>query len=297
VAEIVHDTVSPTCLLGACLALALTGGAASANLVTSIPGGTVVPMPAINYSGPGPQTFSPGITWTSTNATNQGGSVFGYTGVYSYIDNGLWDGRLGPMAGLNDSFDSYGVTDTMTFSFTTPVGAVGGLLNYAPAGTHAIIAAYAGGTLIESDTLTFLTGGGTDTGMFLGFQETTPEISSFTLTDNFIGITNLTLGPPAAVPAPEPGTVLLLAGSLGVLGLGVSCRKFLCCGGSLMTPYRARSAHRQCSESAGKKPRAAAEGLAGRRLHSKTSGFRAVTGARVQAMTLACRKSSRVARL
>jgi hypothetical protein len=215
---------TPSCWLGACLALALTAGTASANLVTSIPGGTVVPLPGINYSGPGPQAFGPGITWTSTNATNQGGSIFGYTGVYSYIDNGLWDGRLGPMAGLNDSFDSYGVMDTMTFSLATRVGAVGGFINYAPDSTHAIIAAYnAAGALIESDALTFMTGGGTDTGMFLGYQESTADIARFTLTDNFIGITNLTLGPPLAVPAPMlgsgPWSVIMLGGALALFHL------------------------------------------------------------------------------
>ena len=90
------------CLV-AVVAAGLTARPASATVVTSIPGGTVVPMPALNYFGPGPQVFGPGITWTSTNAVNQGGSVFGYTGGYGFSGNGFWDGSLGPMAGLNDS--------------------------------------------------------------------------------------------------------------------------------------------------------------------------------------------------
>jgi hypothetical protein len=221
---IAFENVKPSCLLGACFALFLTAGPASASLVTSIPGGTVVPMPAINYFGPGPQTFGPGITWASTNATHQGGSVFGYTGVYSYLANGLWNGSLGPMAGLSDSFDAYGVMDTMTFSFATPVGAVGGFLNYAPDSTDTIIAAYnSSGALIESDALTFVTGGGTNTGMFPGYQESTADIARFTLTDNFIGITDLTLGPPLAVPAPMlgsgPWSVIILGGALALFHL------------------------------------------------------------------------------
>jgi hypothetical protein len=56
-----------------------------ASVVTSWMGGTLQAMPAINYNGPGPQVFGVGnaITWTSTNGTNQGGSLFGNTGPYS----------------------------------------------------------------------------------------------------------------------------------------------------------------------------------------------------------------------
>jgi hypothetical protein len=39
------------------------------------------------------------------------------------------------MAGLNESFDVYGVTDTMTFTFTSPVDEVGGFFNYVPYGS------------------------------------------------------------------------------------------------------------------------------------------------------------------
>ena len=82
----------------------------------------------------------------------------------------------------------------MTFAFSTPVSAVGGFMNYAPDGnTPTIIAVYdAGNNLIESAELTFLTGQGTNTGFFYGFRETSNTISYFRLTDNYIGITNLT---------------------------------------------------------------------------------------------------------
>jgi hypothetical protein len=183
-----------------------------ANLVTSIPGGTVLALPGINYFGPGPITVAPGVVWSSTNASNQGGSVYGYTGTYGYGGNGYWSGLLGPMAGVNDSTDAYGVTDTMSFSFASPVSAVGGFLNYLPGSQNATtIAVWDGANLIESANLTFLTGGGTDEGEFLGFSESTPDITGFTLTDNYIGITDLTVSGLSVVPETPSVSVIALA--------------------------------------------------------------------------------------
>lgn len=195
---------------------------AGASVVTSLPGGTVIPMPAVDYFGTGPWTFGAGsfaVTWTSTNAFNNGGAAFGYAGTYgaySFLSNGQWTGAMGPMAALNDSTDDYGSTDSMTFAFATPVRAVGGFLNYTPGGsTPTTIAVWdSGGNLIESSNLTFLTGGGNDSGSFFGFQESTANISYFTLTDNYVGISDLT-----ASSVPEPGSLLLIgSGLLGMIG-------------------------------------------------------------------------------
>lgn len=197
---------------------------AGAGVVTSLPGGSIVAMPTLNAFGCAPQVFS-GITWSSTNCTNQGGSVFGYTGGYGFGGNGSWDGSLGPMAGLNDSFDVYGVTDTMTFMLSSPVAGIGGFLNYLPGSSHpTIIAVYdSSHTLIESFNLTFSTGGGNNTGSFFGFLEAGPTIKYFTLTDNYVGIVNLTTTDTSAVP--EPGSMLMLGS--GVLALIALRRKQL----------------------------------------------------------------------
>ena len=203
---------------------ALLAVQAGATVVTSIPGGTVIPMPNMNYFGPGPQTFGTTnlVTWSSSNVSHQGGSVFGYSNGYGFGSNGTWDGSLGPMAGVNDIYLFYGVSDSMVFSFAQPVTAVGGFINYYPDAitTPTTIAVYdASWNLIESYNLSFSTGGGVNSGFFYGFQETTP-IKYFTLTDNYVGITNLTVS-----SVPEPGTLTLIG--TGLLGaFGVVRRRF-----------------------------------------------------------------------
>jgi hypothetical protein len=199
---------------GFVLSIFLLANHGDAALVTSLPGGTVIPMPYGVYFGPGPITFGPGITWSSTNAVHGGiggigdGSVFGSKGNYGFGPNGCWAG-FGPFAALNDAYISYNVTDTMTFAFSTPVSAVGGFINYAPDGnTPTIIAVYdAGNNLIESAELSFLTGGGTNTGFFYGFQQTSNTISYFRLTDNYIGITSITI---EVISNPMPPIMQLL---------------------------------------------------------------------------------------
>ena len=199
------------------------GSQASAALITSIPGGSVVPMQSVNYFGPGPITFDGGeVTWSSTNAAHQGGSVFGYTNGYGFLSNGFWVGNPS-MAGLNDSTAYYGVTDTMTFSFANPLADVGGLLNYVPGYSNpTTIAVYdSSHNLIESATLSFTTGGGQNQGQFLGFLENSPMISSLTLTDNYIGITNLTTTTSniPITPTPIPAAVWMVGSALfGVFG-------------------------------------------------------------------------------
>jgi hypothetical protein len=191
---------------------------AHASLVTSLPGGVVDGMPPVEYVGSGPQVFDGGqITWSS-----QGRSVFGYDIGYSFVANGTWDAGVGTMAGVNDSFDDFGFTDTMTFALTTPVAGIGGLLNYVPGGsTPTTIAVYdSNHGLIESYDLNFSTGGADDSGFFYAFLESSPIISYFTLTDNYVGIADLTTqASPSLAEVPEPSMTLLLGAGIGLIGL------------------------------------------------------------------------------
>ena len=185
--------------------------ASQAGVVTSLPGGTVLPMPAIDYEGAGPQVMAPGVTWSSAS----GGSVYGWADGYGFGGNGFWSGT--PMMGTNDT------VSTMTVSFASPVAGVGAFLNYVE-GMNASIAVYdSSNNLIESMNLTFSTGGGDNTGMFYGFSESSANIAYFTMTGGYIGAADLTYTGQAATDLPEPASIALL--SLGMIGIAALRRK------------------------------------------------------------------------
>lgn len=186
---------------------------AGATVTKGLPNTGTLFVPGVNYYGSGPQVYG-GYTWTSTNAIYQGGSAYGDTDAYGFGANGYWDGSLGPMVGLNDSFDNWSVTDTMTFAFATPVHSVGGFFNYQPGGsTPTTLSVYdTSCNPIESYNLTFLTGGGVNTGEWILFTESTP-IGYFTMSDNYVGV----------LATPEPGSLTLLG--TGVIGLAEILRR------------------------------------------------------------------------
>lgn len=182
---------------------------ASAGVVTSLPGGTVVPMAPVDYWGAGPVTMAPGVTWSSTSNS----SVYGWTGGYGFSGNGYWTMT---MMGTNDTESS------MTVAFDHAVSGVGAFLNYVQ-GMNATISAYdSNHDLIESMALTFSTGAADNSGMFYGFSESSANISYFTMTGGYIGAADLTYVADAT-DLPEPASVALL--SLGMIGIAALRRK------------------------------------------------------------------------
>jgi hypothetical protein len=181
--------------------------------VTSLAGSTTYAFPALNLFGDGPETVASGITWSSQSSW----SVFGWTNGYGFAGNGSWYGLS--MIGSNDG------SSTMRIDFASAVSGVGAFLNYAAGhGDAAKIAVYdSSNNLIESYTLNFATGGGTNTGEFHGFQESSAIISYMTLSGSYIGAANLEVVQAPAVPEPE--TYALMLGGLGALAFVARRRK------------------------------------------------------------------------
>jgi hypothetical protein len=176
-----------------------------------------IPFSAVNYFGGGPITVTPGITWTSSNTTIQGGAVYGYNAGYEFGSNGTSTATL---TGLNDSSDAYSVVDSMTFSFATPVSSVGAVLNWTPNVLPVTIAVYdSGDDLLDSLTLSSGDDNLVTPSSFYGFLESTADISSFVLTDGYVATLYGLDGIGSSIsPAPEPSAWMLMLAGIGGLG-------------------------------------------------------------------------------
>jgi hypothetical protein len=202
--------LSKSALIASAIALAATQPAIAGevNSPAGITGGVTVTMPVENIFSGGPFVFGPGnnITWSS----NDSASVFGWNGQYGFGTNGFWDpDGPGPlvMAALNNS----GANQTMTFAFADPVSGFGGFMNYSPADGTPVFSAYdSSDTLIETYEPSFSTGDGTDMGQFVGFQESSADISSVTLSDAYIGIADIVESPTSSSVPDTASTALLL---------------------------------------------------------------------------------------
>ena len=207
-------------VLAAGIAVAIAGGsvADAATLLTSSAGFAGQTLNLYGHTGPyeftgGPVTLAGGIIYTSTAE----GSVIG-TGGYGLSDNGY--AVATPIVGTNSE------TDTVTFTFATPVSAFGGRFNYAVSngaafGLNPVIAAYdASNTLIASYDLlslaTISTPDAIDAFAFRGIDGGGTGIASFTLTGTYLVI---------AGGVPEPMSWVLMLGGFAAVGTAARRRE------------------------------------------------------------------------
>jgi PEP-CTERM motif len=175
---------------------------ASASVITSLPGGTSVLMPALNYEGTGPITFGPSITWTASSPTSP--AVFGWTGDYS-TGCCVWSGT--PVAGTN-YFDV-----SMKFSFATPIAAFLSQVSWdiAPVSMSVYDSA---NNLLETLALSDGNSNLVTPGGYFGFQESSADISSIVFSGGAVGVRDISIS--AAVPEPSTWAMMIL----GFAGIG-----------------------------------------------------------------------------
>lgn len=168
----------------------------------------------------GPVLIQAGVTFVADplGGGNSGdGSVIGQGG-YGLGANGDWGGTL-TYVGLDAS------SGWMRILFSSPVGGIGGLLNYAPEEVNMpFIRALASDLSVLAEynlaiDAPISTPGGFNEGAFRGILWGSNDIWGFELANSYIVGTDFRYGLYEATTIPEPSTVLLLAS--GMVGIGL----------------------------------------------------------------------------
>ena len=221
-------TISNALFAGALLA---TAQAAVASPVTTLPGGTAIPIPALDLTTVSSTAIGGGITFTS-NAL-PGGSILGDTGT-TVFGNGTF-GPGNPYLSLGVAANGY-VYATMSLTFATPTSGFLADLRWTDGGpgignlasNSASIAAYnTNGDLIE--VIQFNNNGnyiGYAPGTY-GFLRATADIARIDFNNAFMGARDLLyIGPAFATPGavPEPASWAMLIMGFGLMGYAIRRR-------------------------------------------------------------------------
>jgi hypothetical protein len=196
-------SILPTVLAACAAGLAAPSNAA---IIVSLPGGTVVPIPAVNIQGSaGPIGFGPGITFTTTSPT----ALFGWTGPIAQYQAFPWLGN--PAIALNNIESAY------TLTFDTPVRAFLGQVTWGRsgyAGYATRMSAYdANGA--QLDAVDFVINGQQQLSKgFYGFSYAGPDIKSIVFNNDFIAVRNISIM--SAVPEPAAWAMMIIG--FGLVG-------------------------------------------------------------------------------
>lgn len=195
----------------AIVAAALLTGSVSAHaaVITSLPGGTALPIPAGSGTHTSAtETIAPGVTADPlTNFT------FGYSGGYGFSSNGSWSGT--PMIGLDTNAGSYDI------NFASPISAFLGELNWTTGASalNATLEIFGVSGLLESLTLENAGGNAVAPG-FYGFSRSTAEITKVRFSNEYIGVRNISISS-ASSAVPEPGTWAMMLVGFGAVGFAM----------------------------------------------------------------------------
>jgi hypothetical protein len=224
-------TILKSLIVGALLTTAST---VSAAVVTTLPGGTAIPIPALDLVTNSSTAIGGGITFSSDVP---GGSILGKTSATTF-GNGTF-GPNDPHLFLNASANGYNYA-TMSLTFATPTSGFLADIRWTDGGPNIGNLAYNSASFgaydANNNLLEFyqFNNNGNSVGKqpgTYGFSYQSAIIARVDFYNAFMGVRDLQyIGPAIGVsPAPEPATWLMAIAGFGLLGGALRHRRAVDC--------------------------------------------------------------------